>query len=142
MKLKEEIRSVLKGREEVSVAYLYGSIARGDARKDSDVDIGIFLKEDYEPDPLYPARLARKIEGNMTSGREVDVRVLNGASVVFLHQVLKYGEKVYVGDETVRIEFEARVTDQYLDFKPFLEEYNRIRRKRILQWSSKGPSSD
>lgn len=132
MKLKMGIREALKGREEVVAAYLYGSTVKGYAGRDSDIDVGLLLREDFEADALYPARVAREIEESCRVGRDVDVRILNGRSFRFLYQVLRDGEIVLSRDEEERVKFEMYVTSRYLDFKPFYEQYDEKRRERIL----------
>ena len=57
MKLKEEIREALKGHGEILVAYLYGSTVKGYTGKESDIDLGLLLKEDFEAEALYPCLL-------------------------------------------------------------------------------------
>lgn len=41
MGLKDEISRVLRRREEISVAYLYGSMAKGYEGRKSDIDVGL-----------------------------------------------------------------------------------------------------
>jgi len=132
MKLKMGIREALKGREEVVAAYLYGSTVKGYAGRDSDIDVGLLLREDFEADALYPARVAREIEESCRVGRDADVRILNGRSFRFLYQVLRDGEIVFQRDEEERVKFEMYVVSRYLDFKPFYEQYDEKRRERIL----------
>jgi len=58
MKLKEQIREVLKKHKEILVAYLYGSTVKGYEGKESDIDVGLLLKEDFKADALYSAHVA------------------------------------------------------------------------------------
>nr|NIQ07681.1 nucleotidyltransferase domain-containing protein [Candidatus Korarchaeota archaeon]NIU85310.1 hypothetical protein [Candidatus Thorarchaeota archaeon]NIW15410.1 hypothetical protein [Candidatus Thorarchaeota archaeon]NIW53354.1 hypothetical protein [Candidatus Korarchaeota archaeon] len=122
----------LKKEEELLVGYLYGSFARGNTTDRSDIDIGVLISEDFETGPLYESKLSVKIESTITTQRDVEVRVLNDQPLRFLHQVLKYGKMFYCKDEIARIRFETRVYDKYIDFKPFIKEYNELRRKRLL----------
>lgn len=98
----------------------------------SDIDLGLVLRKEFEPDPLYPARIANELEKKLNSKREIDVRILNGQSVRFVYQVIKEGKVVFCRDEEERVEFETTITKSYLDFKPLYEEYDRIRRRRII----------
>ena len=132
MKLEEKLRDVLQKHEEIVVAYIYGSSVRGQMRDDSDIDIGLLLREDFQQDALYPARIAEEIARSCGLKREIDVRVLNDMPITFLHQVLKYGVLILSRDERKRIEFETWVWDMYLDYKPFFERFNETRRKRLL----------
>ncbi len=129
----EKIKEVLKTQDEIIVAYLYGSTAKKQDNKDSDIDIGILIDENFEPDALYTSNIANKIEKKTKTGREIDVRILNDKSIIFLHQVLKNGKEILSKNEKKRIEFETNVYDRYLDFKPYFEQYNKIRRERVLE---------
>ena len=128
----ELLKSVIREHEEVLIAYLYGSAVQGNLRADSDIDIGILLADDAVPDHLYAIKMAGEIRSRCRLDREVDVRILNRRSIRFLHQVLRYGEIVFVRDERKRVDFETDVIKTYLDFKPFLQEYDRMRRRRLL----------
>lgn len=128
----KEIRKVLERHEEIDAAYLFGSAARGDLRKDSDIDLGLLLKEGFKPDALYPARIAEEIASKCGVRREIDIRVLNDMPATFLHQVLKNGVLVLTRDDRRRVEFETRAYDMYLDYKPHFDRFNEIRRRRIL----------
>ena len=126
--LKSTISSLLHGEHDVLFAYLYGSTARLSTRKQSDVDIGVYLSEDIlTKNKFYPERLAAKIEKKIH--RPVDVRVLNHQGIIFLHQVLKHGDLIVNNNDRKRIIFETRVYDEYLDFKYYIDQYNSIRRE-------------
>lgn len=130
--LEEDIREVLRKRDEVLLAYLYGSIVRGHERKESDIDVGLLLRGDFTPDALYPARIGGEIEKKIGTKRNVDVRILNDRSPRFLYQVLKEGRVVLSKDERERVEFESSVVDRYLDFKPYYTQYDEKRKERLL----------
>jgi predicted nucleotidyltransferase len=108
------IKEVLSLHEEVLVVYLFGSTIKGYAGEKSDIDLGLVLRKKFEPDAFYPVRLAGEVEKRLSEGREVDVRILNNQSPRFVYQVIKEGNVVFCRDEA------------------FYEEYDRIRRKRIL----------
>lgn len=119
-------------REEVLVAYLYGSMVKGTEHEGSDVDVALLLRKDFEPGPLYTSRISSEIEKKMDSEREVEIRILNERSIIFQHQVLKHGKRIFVRDENSRIKFETYVYDRYLDYRPFFKRFNEIRKKRVL----------
>jgi hypothetical protein len=131
--LKRGIGEALKGREEIVAAYLYGSTVKGYAGGDSDIDVGLLLREDFSADALYPARVAREIEESCRIDREVDVRILNGRGFRFLYQVVRDGELIFSRDEGERVGFEMYVVSRYLDFKPYYDQYDEKRRERILE---------
>jgi len=130
--LKKNIEKVLKDHKEIVAVYVYGSIISGIYRKDSDLDIGILLDDAFPEEPLYPARLAREIKIRGNIDRPVDVQILNHCSLRFLHQVLRNGELILSRDEGKRVEFESTALCRYIDFKPFYQEYDEERRRRLL----------
>jgi len=132
MKLKEGIKEVLKEHKEILVAYLYGSTVKGYEGKRSDIDVGLLLKEDFEAEALYPARIAGEIKEKCGLDQEVDVRILNKRPYRFLHQVIREGEVILSTDERKRVRFETSIIDAYIDFKPFYEQYDEKRRERLL----------
>ena len=135
--LIESLKSVISEHEEVIAAYLYGSAAQRIMRADSDIDVGILLADDFAPDYRYGVRMADEIQSRLcltrvVDLRVVDLRVLNRRPIRFLNQVLQYGILVFVRDEKKRVEFETGILKEYLDFKPFLREYDRERRRRLI----------
>jgi predicted nucleotidyltransferase len=63
--LVDRLREVLKGREDIQLAVLFGSQARGKARPDSDLDLGVL------GDQLDTLSLARDL--SLVTDLEVDV---------------------------------------------------------------------
>ncbi len=127
-----EIAEVLKSHSEILFAYLYGSTARGEADKKSDVDIGIFVRGDFEVKAFYEIEIAMEIERKCgLRGVEVVVlnKLLNKKPLRFLNQVLRYGKLIFSRDEKARIAFETYITKAYIDFLPHYREYDRLRFK-------------
>jgi len=117
---------VLKNHREILFAYLFGSVARGHARRDSDIDVGIFLRKNFSRDVFYEFKIADEIERKCNL-KNVEVVVLNNKPLRFLNQVLRYGRLIFCRDEKARIEFETHVTKAYIDFLPYYREYDRMR---------------
>lgn len=128
--LAKMISSILNKEKMVEFAYLFGSTARMTQREDSDIDIGIYLTKDLsKKNRFYPEKLAAKIEKNI--GKPIDVRVLNNQTIIFLHQVLKHSTIIVNNNNQKRVMFETRVYDEYLDFKYYIDQYNKIRREKL-----------
>ena len=129
----EKLREVLEEEENVVVAYLYGSRARGDFHEKSDVDIAVLVRDLPSPEenPFYEVDLSLKL--SRATGADVEVKVLNDKPLVFLCQVLRHGKLIISKDEGMRVKFEASTLDRCMDFRPFLETYNRIRERR-MEW--------
>lgn len=128
--IRDALQSILQAEDDILFAYLYGSVGRGMDRPDSDIDVGIFLANPQKMDRYYPEQPAVRLE--KTVGREVDVRVLNGRNLAFLHQVLSRGILLFSRDERPRVQFESTVYDHYLDISYYMKQYDAIRRKELL----------
>ncbi len=125
--LLRKVTEKLEKDKRVIFAYLYGSAARGTMREDSDVDIAVFL-ENPKQDPLLEADISLELE--QTLDRSVDVRIINRAPAIFTNQVLKEGILLFSRDEPLRINFEVRNINEYLDFLPIINEYDKKRLER------------
>ena len=76
--IESSVKRYFAERDDVAVAYLFGSVARDAARPDSDVDVGVLFFT--LPDDPYE-RVGTHIIADLTSrlGVDVDVVVLNRA---------------------------------------------------------------
>lgn len=87
----ERLRSLLRAQQNLGfagleVALLFGSMARGRARPDSDIDLAVF----GEVDPLA---LSGALSTIMC--REVDVVRIEGAPIPLLDSILRDGQVVF-----------------------------------------------
>lgn len=110
--------------EGIACAYLYGSVARGTARPESDVDVAVLLEQDPQPTLAESGiGLAGDLEASV--GLPVDVVLLNLAPVDLVHRVLRDGIIVFERKPLERIRFEVQARNAYFDLKPYLDEYRR-----------------
>jgi len=111
----------------VAAAWLFGSVARGTARPDSDVDVAVLLAED-PPAGLDGLRLDLEGEIERRLGVETQLVVVNSAPPDLIHRVLMEGRLLCEHDASARIRFEVRSRNEYWDLLPYLEEYRRRNR--------------
>ncbi|MEW6447634.1 MAG: nucleotidyltransferase domain-containing protein [Bacillota bacterium] len=117
----------------VSVCYLFGSRASGQAYDDSDVDLAVLFKE-YKPEVHhldYVAALEEELQ-QLTS-RKVQVLCLQAVRDIALKfEIISSGKVMYSEDEDFRTDFEDVLIRDYLDFKPVLDLYYRELEEEIL----------
>lgn len=129
--LEERLRQALEAREDVLVAYLFGSAARGKAGPLSDVDVAVLLAEDGD-------RFARFLEvvgevARVVGPERADVVLLNEAPVALAYRVLRDGRVLLCRDDGARIEHWVRTVVRYLDMEPFFRTLEEGVRHRILE---------
>lgn len=132
-KLIEQLKRILS-KQPIKLAYLYGSYARGQERKNSDIDIAIVL-ENPQGKTVFgsPADVSVYIPGT-----EIDLRVIDLESEpVFLNLVLKDKVLLFAKDERIRTDFEVRAMKKFFDTE-HLRKLNYYYLKKSLEDGSYG----
>jgi len=104
--------------------YLFGSVARGEAGLESDVDVGILFAED-PPATLGAPQFAIEAALERRLGSPVQVVALNRAPADLVHRVLRDGRLVLDRNRVARIRFEVRARNEYFDLAPIRRLYRR-----------------
>ncbi len=122
--LVETLRAFFASREDVVLAYLFGSRARGTAGRMSDLDVAVLLEPGSGRGDMMERRLdiMPRLAGLLGEER-VDVLLLNEASPGLRFAVIKDGKPVYAREEGSRVAFEAETCMRYLDFRWVEEDY-------------------
>ena len=126
----EALIKILKNEDKISVAYLFGSKAKGTNTSTSDFDIAVLLSETPTKLLDYYLHLNNKLCGIL--GDNVDLIILNVAPPMLKHHVIKHGKIIYSRSEKARIMFEAKAENEYLDFSIALKRYDECLMKQIL----------
>ncbi len=107
-----------KYREKLIFAYLFGSLATGEADPLSDVDIAVYLgggkrETFFETRLSLYADICRALKSN-----DVDLLVLNSASnLIIIEDVVRHGVILYDRDPDRREEFELEILHRAIDFR-------------------------
>jgi len=129
VELHERIAGVFRDRTDVIAVYLFGSVARGETRIDSDVDVGVLFVQP-PPRTLDGPRFSLEGELERLLGRDVDLVVLNDAPVDLRIRVLRDGHVLVDRDRTARLAFEVQTRNEYFDLEPVLALYRSPRASR------------
>jgi uncharacterized protein len=113
MSIEDRLRESAASLPGLRLAVLFGSTARGQARKGSDVDLGILL----EPD-TREARLKALMELERAAGREVDLTYLNQVPPLLGFEISRDGVLIFQREEGLWTRFKARAMVAWWDWAP------------------------
>lgn len=113
------LESVFAADARVRFAYVFGSVAEGTDRPDSDLDLAVSVHP--RGTLLDDARLHDALVDAL--GRpDVDVVILEDAPLWLAYRVVA-GRPVFSRDDVARVRHRAGVEREFLDFKPFHDGY-------------------
>jgi predicted nucleotidyltransferase len=137
-KVRDGVVKCVSGKPEVLAAYVFGSVATGRTRRNSDVDIAVLLGDNIRPSGMFRYRLRLISElGSALHRPDVDVVILNVAPPLLAHRVLSKGKLVFERSASARIRFQVMTANRYADLVPAFETYihylkKSVRERRII----------
>jgi uncharacterized protein len=120
------------GRQPIAAAWLYGSVARGDARRDSDVDVGVLFAAHLQTDRR---RVLHEIERGLARalpGKKLSVVDLEAAPLLLRHRVLRDGALLVEPDPRARSSFAARVLERFCATRAIRCTFDNATRYRLV----------
>jgi len=106
----------------VVLAFLFGSYAKGFEMEESDLDLGVYLKDEEKRDKIWG-------EVSKIAEREVDLVCLNEAPASLISNIFKTGVPLAIKDKKLYWELYLRTSSETEDFLEFVEDYWRIYKK-------------
>ncbi len=124
--LSDSLRCVTAKHPELRLVIIFGSLASGKARPDSDLDIAVSAARPLTADEKL------HLTGDLAeaTGRPVDVVDLRTVGEPLLGQILSGGHRIAGSDE----EYAALVTRHLIDSADFLPYLNRILAEQRKTW--------
>ena len=113
-------------------AYLFGSVARGDAAPHSDLDIAVYVTQAGISKPGYgiAAELSAELH-NALGPSDVDLVLLNQAPPLLYHRVLRDGIRVMSRDLAATTSREGLALSRYCDYLPQFQIIDSAHRQRM-----------
>ncbi len=120
--------------ETIIAAYLFGSYATVRESPLSDLDVAVLLDSRFPSSSYLDKQIELLTYLSQVMGTDrVDVVILNRASPLLAHRILRDGHLLFSKDESQRIYFQTRAIDLYLDMEPARRESDRQLIQRIKE---------
>ncbi|MCC7032089.1 MAG: nucleotidyltransferase domain-containing protein [Acidobacteria bacterium] len=141
--LIDRLRAASAGISGVRLAFLFGSRARGQARRDSDIDVAVLLDEEAaRADRGATIRQVAAELGRTVSAAHLDLVVLNDAPALLRQRVLRDGIVLYQRSPADRVRFAVKAIRDYQDGQIRRERFTRARIRKLGAQSDDGGSRD
>jgi predicted nucleotidyltransferase len=126
--MSTEILTALQLIDGLELAVIFGSVAQGKARTDSDLDIAVRYAAPLDADEKLT--LIRAL--GVASGRPVDLIDLRTAGPIVARQALTLGKRIFGTDTDFASQLSRTLID-YADFAPLIERTLRERREAWMK---------
>jgi predicted nucleotidyltransferase len=118
----ERLQALFTEKENISLAYLFGSQVTGNTGSMSDYDFGILVDSGVD---IASLRASLMHELTLALGTDrVDIVFLNRAPLDLAYAIVAGGVVLYQRDIATRVEYEAQVMSRYGDYLPVLRSLN------------------
>ncbi|HCU25710.1 MAG TPA: hypothetical protein DF383_11900 [Deltaproteobacteria bacterium] len=116
--------------DEVLAVYLFGSRAQGIENPLADYDYGILTRQKghRRGDALYQKLydILSEISPRTLANDVIDIVFLRDAGLELRFHVIRYGKILYDRDPGARLAFEVQTGLLYCDYRPLLDEFDRV----------------
>lgn len=127
------LKHYFQKRDDVALAFLFGSRADGRARAISDWDIAVYFRSEQgieiETSKEYPGEESIRRDIARLLSQEIDLLVLNRARPPLVFTIINRGRPLVIRDERLRLELLVRTHYEAVDFWQFIKEFWEVRVK-------------
>ena len=124
---------------EIQAAYIFGSVAQGRARPDSDIDVAVLLGRRLSDARALRYRLTLAGElGAALHRNDVQLVILNDAPPLLAQRVLSRGALVFQRSRAARVRFHVATAQRYEDIVPTMERYVERLKKHVRHGRASG----
>ncbi len=124
--LQEKLGEIFSKDKRIIAVYLFGSMVDGSRHQRSDIDLGLMIDRKSEKRFTLSdeMELEIKIEEALPTER-FDLIWLNKVPLLLQFRIISPAKLIYIGNDDLRCEMEERIMQEYYDFLPRLNEFNK-----------------
>jgi predicted nucleotidyltransferase len=129
-KSKDNVRDLFS-REEVVIAYVFGSLVKNDFSSLSDIDFAVYLDENLSDDQKYNIYI--DLLNNLISilGDNIDLVLMNSSELLMNFNIIREGEIIFERSKTEKALIESKIMNKYLDIDYYHKRHVNIQLKRM-----------
>lgn len=120
------LKDYFSKKEDVSMAFLFGSWSRGTVHSESDMDIAVYFSRTL--DDVEESAIWSDVE--KITGMNVDFIVLNRAFPLIADSALK-GMPIIIKDKNTYLKFFLKTVSEAIDYRAFVESYWVLKQRRL-----------
>ncbi len=130
-----DLRSYFEKQDNVEMAFIFGSWAKGTIGAESDVDVAVYftMSGDFldweDPGSRFEGEDRIWSDVELILGRDVDLLVLNRAPATVAESALK-GIPILIKNRSLFLGFLLRISAQAEDFRQWMEDFCRLKENR------------
>jgi predicted nucleotidyltransferase len=129
----------LRGVFDHMAGYIFGSVASGRARPNSDIDIAVLVDASARRRNLLKYRLELMADFGSALGRnDIDVVVMNEAPPALAQNIIGRGTLVFERSRSARVAFQVRALNLFMDTEPMRRAYLQHLKRRYLKKTAHG----
>ena len=122
------LKKVFVNYRQIKAVYLFGSFAESKENKFSDLDIGVLLDDNY----FFDIKLNILTDLANHNFCNVDLIILNKASLLTRFEVVKHNQIIYKKDNFDSSSYYAKVIREFQDFRYLLKIQSYYLKERLL----------
>ena len=122
LNVKQDLSYLFSRYPHILSAYLFGSTALGISNSDSDIDIAIRIDQSLASDSYLELRIELTDDLEKHLGCEVDIVVLNTASLKMIHQVIINGRLLFSRNPDKEKDYIVQKRKEYFDFRYYINK--------------------
>lgn len=111
-----KLTKCLEEKEDIILAFIFGSEIKGQRGEESDLDIRVYLKDENKEDEIWS-------EISKVTGCDVDLVLLNNAPATLISSIFKTGIPLVIKDRKLYTSLYLTKSLEAEDFHEFAEKY-------------------
>ncbi len=131
----ENLGNYFEKRDDILMAFLFGSWAKGHEGTESDIDIAVYFKPENDilewenTDSQYEGEKEIWLDIESIVEKDVDLLVLNRAAATVADSALR-GLPIIIKNRNIYMDFLLRITFEAIDFRQWIDGYWTFKEQR------------